>query len=144
MDDDDFDFDLDLEKFRNPEGEKAAAAVKAEIGAKPSQPKRRERNEPAIMFLKFPRIWWEALANADTTSGDVYRLALCLLYESFRTKPFRTLPAVVVLSNRMVERWGIKDRRTKKRMLQVLQNVGLLTVEGRPRKSPLVTVLFAD
>ena len=95
-----------------------------------------------LRFVKFPRMWWECLAKARA-SGSVYRVAIYLLYEAIRSKTFRSEPPVVKLSNAVMKRWGV-GREGKVAALQALRTAGLVRVEERPKKSPLVTVLFVD
>jgi len=48
-----------------------------------------------------------------------------------------------LVSNLHLHRWGI-DRRAKSRALKALSNAGLITVEGRGKRSPRVTIVVAD
>ena len=95
-----------------------------------------------ITFVIFPKVWWEELARARA-GGSAYRLAIWLLYESVKSRPFRTGPPVVKLSNAGAKRWGV-GRDGKAIALRVLREAGLVAVEERPKKSPLVTVRFTE
>jgi hypothetical protein len=97
---------------------------------------------PGITFVMFPKIWWEGLAAARA-GGSTYRVALCLMYEAVRSKHFRSGPAVVKLSNSMLKKWGV-GREGKGTALRTMRGAALVSVEERPRKSPLVTVRFVD
>jgi hypothetical protein len=103
---------------------------------------RAEAKARGITFVKFPKVWWEGLARARA-GGSAYRLAVWLLYESVKSRPFRTGPPVVKLSNAGARRWGV-GRDGKATALRVLREAGLVAVEERPKKSPLVTVRFTE
>jgi hypothetical protein len=108
-----------LETFRVVPGS-FTAAVKA---------KRRQN------FIRFPYRWFEVLQKER--SGRVYRVALFLLYRNWRNQG-RPIP----LSNLLLADVGVA-RREKWRALANLERLGLVKVERRKRKAPLVTV-FAD
>ena len=59
-------------------------------------------------------------------------LALCRLYLTSKGNP-------ITLSNVRLSDWGIR-RRTKYRALIALESAGIIAVERRPRKNPLVTL----
>ena len=84
-------------------------------------------------FIRVPFAWLEHL---DGASGKYYSLALHLLYLHWRNKgrPFK-------LANGMLRNDGI-SRATKWRGLPELEARGLIAVERRPRKSPVITVLM--
>lgn len=82
-------------------------------------------------FVRVPWLWVERLGNARHAS--TWKLAMHLLYEHWRAGG----PAIV-LPNSMVE--GLKRQR-KWDALHELEQLGLVKIERRPRKSPLVTVL---
>jgi hypothetical protein len=106
-------------------------------------PKRKSKQlRGAVPFIKFPRIWWEELAKARA-GGSAYRVAIYLLNEAFRSKAFRSAPPVVKVSNSAMREWAV-GREGKAAALRVLRKAGLVRVEERPKKSPLVTVLFVD
>ena len=63
-----------------------------------------------------------------------YRLALLLLYEDWRTGG-----RSIVLPNVGLEQEGL-TRRSKWRALLELEQLGLVEVERRPRKSPRITL----
>jgi hypothetical protein len=80
---------------------------------------------------------WAWLARLKTTkSGAACRLALFLTYEHWRTGG-RTIR----LTNAALVEVGV-SRRTKGPALAELERIGLIKVERRPRKSPLVTILI--
>jgi hypothetical protein len=64
--------------------------------------------------------------------GSTYRVALYLLDRA-------TWGEQVALGNRVLEKRGV-SRRSKWRALERLRQAGLIAVEHRPRKNPLVTV----
>ena len=84
-------------------------------------------------FVRVPWAWVNRLKVSNR--GVTYRLALLLLYEYWRTggRPIQ-------LSNAMLTGDGV-TRRSKWRALLELEQFGLLKVERRPRKSPVVTLL---
>jgi hypothetical protein len=88
-------------------------------------------------FTKFPDLWAKQLATVDA-GKHTYRVALHLLHEAWRTGS-RTIK----LANEVLERKGV-DRKRKSVALQQLREAGLIGVEERPKKSPIVTVWFLD
>jgi hypothetical protein len=82
-----------------------------------------------------PLIWMEQLASV--THVSMYRLALHLLYQHWKTGD-----GPIKLSNVSLAKVGV-SRREKWRALAELESLGLIRVERRPRRSPLVTVLVA-
>jgi hypothetical protein len=85
-------------------------------------------------FIKFPWAWYERLAPAGL--AVTYKLALHLLYLHWRAggKPIK-------LSNVTLTGTGVtKD--TKWRGLRALEAAGLIRVERRARRSPVVTLLL--
>ena len=85
-------------------------------------------------FVQVPWVWIDRLKVSNR--GVTYRLALLLLYEYWQTggRPIH-------LSNVMLTGDGV-TRRSKWRALLELEQFGLLKVERRPRKSPVVTLLL--
>jgi hypothetical protein len=83
-------------------------------------------------FVKVPWSWVERLAKARYTA--TYRVALHVLYRHWKGggKPF-------TLSNGMVAVEGV-GRRAKWRALRELEQLRLITIERRKRKSPRITV----
>ena len=83
-------------------------------------------------FIRVPFSWLERLNGA---SGKDYSLALHLLYRHWKAKgrPF-------TLANGMLEIDGI-SRATKWRGLAKLERRGLVTIEHRNHKSPVITVV---
>jgi hypothetical protein len=97
-----------------------------------TQDKRKGPNRHRQQFTKFPDSWSSRLRSAR---GVTYRVALSILRQHWKTngQPFR-------LSNAALEKEGV-GRHSKWRALQELEEAGLIRVEMRPRKSPVVTVL---
>jgi DNA-binding transcriptional ArsR family regulator len=60
---------------------------------------------------------------------------------AWATSPSRFKPTFRV-SNLHLQRWGI-ERRTKSRALKALSDAGLITVVGRGKRSPMVTIVVA-
>jgi hypothetical protein len=83
-------------------------------------------------FVKVPWAWVERLEGA---AGQTYRVALCLLHLNWKAggKP-------VKFPNGMLGIDGV-SRRSKWRALNDLERRGLITVERRPGRSPIVRLL---
>jgi len=84
-------------------------------------------------FIKVPKIWCEYLVKADA-DASTYRVALYLLDQA-------TWSIDVPLGNRVLAKMGI-SRWGKWRALQKLRQVGLVAVESRRGRPPLVKVRF--
>jgi hypothetical protein len=86
-------------------------------------------------FVKVPKMWQMRLAETRA-EGSTYRVALFLLDQaSFSRK--------VTLSSARLRKLGV-SRNGKRSALQKLRHAGLIAVEERPRKSPIITVRFVD
>jgi hypothetical protein len=86
-------------------------------------------------FVKFPRMWQVRLAETRA-EGSTYRVALFLLDQASFSRR-------VPLSTSRMRKFGV-SRNGKRGALQQLRRAGLIAVEERPRKSPIVTVRFVD
>jgi hypothetical protein len=84
-------------------------------------------------FTKVPMIWQEYLAKADA-DATTYRVALYLLDQA-------TWNSDVPLGNRVLSKIGV-SRWSKWRALRKLRGAGLVAVEERPRRAPVVKVRF--
>lgn len=82
-------------------------------------------------FIMVPFAWLERLNGA---SGKVYAVALHLLYLDWKTKG-----APIKLANGMLKIDGI-DRHAKWRALRELESRGLILIERRAKKSPLISI----
>jgi nitrate reductase alpha subunit len=98
----------------------------ADLQRKPKRKKWRRH------YTQFPWAWAEQMKSVRR--GSTYRLALLLLYEDWRTGG-----RSIVLSNAGLEQEGL-TRKTKWRALLELEQLGLVKVERRLRKSPRVTL----
>jgi hypothetical protein len=88
-------------------------------------------------YTIFPYAWQVRLR--DCKASSTYRLALHLLYEHWRSGGHR-----IRLSNVALATEGV-GRTAKLHGLRELERVGLVQVEWRPKKAPLVTcVLVGD
>jgi hypothetical protein len=87
-------------------------------------------------FVRVPWAWIDRLKDARNLS--TYRVALHLLYEYWRGGG-----RSVVLSNSALKDAGV-NRWTKWDALLELERLGLIVIERRPRKSPLVTLLGCE
>ena len=98
----------------------------------------KKRAKPAPKrFVQVPWLWVECLAKIKA-SRCAFLVAHFLLYEAWRTKA-----RVVKLTNAALAELGV-GRYGKAGALQQLRKAGLIAVEDRPGKSPLVTVRFVD
>jgi hypothetical protein len=86
-------------------------------------------------FVKFPRMWQVRLSEIRA-DGCAYRVALHLLDKASWGKQ-------VALGNGVMKKLGV-SRNGKRSALQQLRGAGLIAIEERPRKSPIVTVRFVD
>ena len=80
-------------------------------------------------FIRLPWLWFEKLAGA---TGQTYRVALYLLFLHWKNgcKPIK-------LANGMLAIDGV-SRQSKWRALGELERRGLIRVERRPKRSPIV------
>jgi hypothetical protein len=83
-------------------------------------------------FVRMPWAWVERLRN--TKSANTYRVALHLLYLYWKTGG-----ASFSLANGGLAMEGV-TRHAKWRALRELERLGLIMVERRPRKSPLISI----
>jgi hypothetical protein len=86
-------------------------------------------------FVKFPRMWQVQLAQVRA-DGCAYRVALYLLDKASWGRQ-------VTLGNSTMRKLGV-SRNGKRNALSQLREAGLIAVEERPRKSPIITVRFVD
>jgi len=85
-------------------------------------------------FIKVPKMWQSCLAETRA-DGSTYRLALYLLDRAAWSNP-------VPLGNRPLEKLGV-SRAGKWRALERLRRAGLIAVEARRGRPPLVKVRWA-
>ena len=90
----------------------------------PAKIKRRREH-----FAMLPMTWYERLKGAD---GQTYRVAWFLLYLHWKNNG-----GPIKLANGMLAMDGVPPQ-SKRRALRDLERRGLITVEWRPRKSPIV------
>jgi hypothetical protein len=83
----------------------------------------------------FPKMWQMRLAETRA-DGCTYRVALYLLDKAYWSPQ-------VVLSTATMQKLGV-GRKGKRGALQCLRQAGLIAVEERPNKNPIVTVRFAN
>ena len=91
----------------------------------------RPKNTPHY-FVKVPIIWLQKL---DAAPGQTCRLALHLLFLHFQSRG-----SPITLANRTLEDRGIPGQ-SKRRALRDLERRGLVSVEWRMKRSPIVRVL---
>jgi hypothetical protein len=86
-------------------------------------------------FTKFPKMWRQRLAEVHA-NGCAYRVALYLLDRASFSKR-------MILSTSAMRRLGV-SRNGKRGALRQLRRAGLITVEQRPDKNPIVSVRWVD
>jgi hypothetical protein len=91
----------------------------------------RKRNE---QFVKLPMWWYGKLAGSPTATRTTILIAIYLVHLHWKHsgKPFK-------LPNGMLGYDGI-SRHSKWRALKELERLGLITVERRRKKSPIIHV----
>jgi hypothetical protein len=85
-------------------------------------------------FVKFPKMW-QARLEDTRADGSTYRVALYLLDRA-------NFSDTVRLGNRVLEKHGV-SRASKWRALKLLRSAGLIAVEERRGKAPLVKVRWS-
>ena len=83
-------------------------------------------------FVKVPLSW---VARLEQATGCAYRVALHLLYQHWKQRG-----RSIQLANAQVA--GV-SRASKWRALRELEEAGLVVVQNRPRKPPLITLILA-
>jgi len=149
---------FNIENLRFQEAEAGEAALRAEMEArkgggnkpewlqdkiaatrtgagKPRRARSRKR------FTKFPGVWEEVLGKARV-SGCTYAVAIVLLHEAWKLASGGYRPDVK-LTNVMLKRVYV-TRKGKRAALLKLSGLGLVDVQWRGQKSPIVTVHFFD
>jgi hypothetical protein len=112
---------FDLRNLRMPVGEAERLA------AVPMKIQKRRRH-----FIMLPMTWWEKLQGA---SGQTWRVACYLLYRNWENEG-----EPIKLANEMLGRSGISHD-AKSKALRELERRGLVTIDRRGKRSPIVTVL---
>lgn len=97
----------------------------------PRAKRRRKANKDAYVMVP---LWWLEQATKATRSPQTF-VAVWLLYLSWKAKS-PTFP----VPNSQLEGRGA-DRQAKRRALASLEAAGLITVDRRDRKTPVVTLL---
>jgi hypothetical protein len=113
----------DLKRCRLPDG----MVVLERRAVVPRKIQRRRRH-----FIQVPMSWFERLAGA---SGQTYRIALFLLYLDWKARG-----EPVQLANGLLQIDGV-SRYSKWRALDDLARRGLIAVERRRRRSPIVRLV---
>ena len=120
------------DRYRDPRGG-------ADVEACCQRPGSTTREEDGVMkykgFVIVPVIWWQALIRMQAT-GTTLWVALLLLDKARRT-PY----PLVKLSNVAAKAVGV-SRSSKARAISQLRKAGLIIVQDRPRRSPIVKVMF--
>jgi hypothetical protein len=98
-----------------------------EVWVEPEKLKRRRQH-----FIRLPLTWYERLKGAH---GQTYRVALYVLYLHWKDGK-----GPIKLANGMLKIDGVSPQ-SKRRALRDLERRKLVTVDWRPKKSPLVQLL---
>jgi hypothetical protein len=118
-----------------PKGDKPASAGASVSKPGPNQAQSKKR------FTKIPGIWEETLAKARV-SGSTYAVAVVLLHEAWKLVSSGYKPDVKV-TNVMLKRVRV-GRKGKRAALLKLSRMGLVGVQWRDNRNPIVTVHFFD
>jgi hypothetical protein len=98
----------------------------------PARTARRGDHKARRYFVKVPLEWLQRLEGAP---GQTYRLALLILYRSWRNRG-----ASIALTNRTIETDGVPAQ-SKRRALRDLERRGLVRVDWHSNRSPIVRIL---
>jgi hypothetical protein len=79
------------------------------------------------------------LSKAGEIGGKALAVALAIRFHSGRQRYART----VAVSNELVEQFGV-TRKSKYAALDALEEAGLIRVDQRPKKTPVVTIIDPD
>jgi hypothetical protein len=122
-------FDDIIDGYRKlfPKPPLAEPTAPATLAAKPKRGRGREQ------FIIVPMTWKDCLTKA--VHASTFKLALHLLYQHWKTDG-----AAIKLSNTTLD--GMSGKQ-KWRGLRELEKLGLVAVERRKRRSPLVRVVKA-
>jgi len=124
----------DLDRFRLPTQQRSTHARSNFEGRKTSCEAHRVRGE----FLKGP-IPLDWLGRASKLPGKApLATAIAIMFEVGR----RRSPQIT-LTTAILERFGI-NRKAKYRGLEQLEEANLISVDRRPRRNPIVTVLASN
>ena len=95
---------------------------------KPAAPKRAKLKDG---FVRLPMAWATRLGKARHVA--TWKLAACVLFLDWKGggEP-------VTLSNVVLNEWGLPQGRTKRKALAELEALGLVSVERRAKRSPLI------
>ena len=120
------------------EAQKASLQPKEKRETAPTRPPRpTSRHISKTRFVRFPMVWARQMVTIDA-GKCTYQVALYLLHEVWRTKI-----NFVKMTNVGLKQWGV-GRKGKQHALDQLRDLGLISVEHRGRKSPVVKVKLAD
>lgn len=85
-------------------------------------------------FVKVP-LWWAEEAAKACTRASTALVLIYLLHASWKARS-----TTFALPNGYLKQHGV-SREVKRRVLRELEKAGLITIERRTRKSPLVTLV---
>jgi hypothetical protein len=105
-----------------------------------NKPRNKRIPRSKLPFIKIPTAWDDALNTLPPRSSiRVYCFAVHLLREYLKSW---NNDKTIKLTNEGLN--GKMDRFSKYRMLRILRKLGLIVVEGNPRKSPTVHLLHTE
>jgi hypothetical protein len=117
-----------------PEALRLAPELAAQIGNKPSGKQGGSHPGRTEPFLQIPHK--AILAGSEVLRGTKQFLVWLYLFHRVWAEKCST----VALANQSLSKWGV-GRREKYKALRQLEAAGLISVEWRRRRSPLVTLL---
>jgi hypothetical protein len=106
----------------------------ARVQAAPKPARIKRSTQP---FTKLPDIWWNRLGDIDA-KGCTYQVARRLFHRAWRTNS-----QSVLLANQALQEMGI-TRKQKWIALRELEAAGLVAVQRRTRRSPIVRLLHCS
>jgi hypothetical protein len=121
---------FDLDNLRLPPEKEVRRATPRKLQERRVTPRKLQKRSE--QFIMMPFSWFDRLKGA---SGQTYRVALSLLYLAWKAEG-----GPVKLANGMLAIDGVSPA-SKWRALADLENLGLVAVERRPGKSPLVRLV---
>jgi hypothetical protein len=142
-------FDFDPEKLRLSDDAAAELAARAKPSARGMPPEleaklaahkakggraKRSRDD---LFVQIPIKAIAAFGEAISDKQGI--VALYLYHQVFVGRLFSDKPDTVTVANKTLKTWGVNPK-TKSRALRAFEKAGLITVQWRGRRSPIVTL----
>jgi hypothetical protein len=119
----------------DPENLRLTPEQAATIGMKVKGARQRKRTKRTMdPFVKVP------IGSLVAGSGVLRGTKQVLVWIYLHHKVWKDGNATVKIANQTLESWGV-GRKEKYKALHSLKEAGLISIERRPRRSPLVTIL---